>query len=144
MGKIFAVLAALVLLCCAVVYRYVGGQTRTAEKFFSAAASGNYKNYVQSADSSVTEKNGVNDLFRDGCKAYFESLPEFAEMGETDIISSKIKIKERSPISLTEWRLTVDADFFSSGKSVSYDGMRVTMKYEGGKWVITEAELAEE
>lgn len=138
-GKIFTVFTAIVLICGAAVYWYVGGQTRTAEKFFSAVASGNYKNYEQATAPPGIEENSfaLNSEFRDSCRGYFTSLPQFADISETDIISSKIRIRERAVDgNITEWRLTVDADFFSSGKSVSYDGLDVYMIFDGGKWRI--------
>ncbi|MDE7295614.1 MAG: hypothetical protein K2N72_14415 [Oscillospiraceae bacterium] len=142
-GKIFAVFTALVLMCGAAVYWYVGGQTRTAEKFFSAVASGNYKNYEQTMARQGYEESSrsIETDFKDGCRGYFTSLPQFSDMSETDIISSKIRIKERAVDgNITKWRLTVDADFFSSGKSVSYDGLVVSMEFDGGKWRIGKIE----
>lgn len=137
-GKIFAVFTAMALICGAAVYWYVGGQTRTAEKFFSAVASGNYKNYEQALSRQYEENSrSLETDFKDGCRGYFTSLPQFADMSETDIISSKIRIRERAAGGdITKWRLIIDADFFSSGKSVSYDGLVVSMEFEGGKWRI--------
>lgn len=138
MGKIFALLAAILLLCAALAYWYVGGQTRSAEKFFSAVASGNYKNYEQVLSPYEENSLALAEDFKSGCRNYFASLPEFADLSETDVIACKVRIRERHMDgSIGRWVLTADVDFFSGGDSVSYDGLAVTMEYDSGKWRIT-------
>lgn len=138
LGKIFALLAAVLLLCAALAYWFIGGQTRAAEKYFSAIASGNYKNFEQVTYPYEENSFALMDDFKRECRYYFASLPEFADLSETDVITSKVRIRERRMDgSIDRWVLTADVDFFSGGDSVSYDGLAVTMVFDGGKWRIT-------
>ena len=138
LGKIFALLAAILLLCAALAYWYIGGQARAAEKYFSAIASGNYKNFEQVTSPYEENSFALNSEFKDGCRGYFTSLPEFSDLSETDVIASKVRIRERRMDgSIDRWVLTADVDFFSGGDSVSYDGLVMTMVFDGGKWRIT-------
>lgn len=138
LGKIFALLAAVLLLCAALAYWFIGGQTRAAEKYFSAIASGNYKNFEQVTSPYEENSFALMDDFKRECRYYFTSLPEFADLSETDVITSKVRIRERRMDgSIDRWLLTADVDFFSGGDSVSYDGLAVTMVFDGGKWRIT-------
>lgn len=137
LGKIFALLAAVLLLCAALAYWYVGGQTRAAEKYFSAIASGNYKNFEQVTSPYEENSFSLAADFKSVCRNYFASLPEFSDLFETDVIASKVRIRERKMDgAIDRWLLTVDVDFFSGGDSVSYDGLAVTMVFDGGKWRI--------
>lgn len=114
-----------------------GRADQSRRKIFSAIASGNYKNFEQVTSRYEENSFALMDDFKSGCRYYFTSMPEFSDLSETDVIASKVRIRERRMDgSIDRWVMTADVDFFSGGDSVSYDGLVLTMEYDGGKWRI--------
>jgi len=140
-GKLMTAVVILLLIAVFSVSKFIGGQNTAAEKYCAAIATGNYKEFVKTvpSDNEYTAKG--EDYFKESCSKGIRQLPQFSELTATDNISAKVKITEhRMNGSLTEWICLADIDFFSSGKSVSYNDVRLTMKFSGGKWIITKTE----
>lgn len=142
-GKIFAAVTVILLMIVFASSVYVGGMKRTAEKFCASFASGSYSDYekvilpVVDVHYDYTDNN-----FKENTRTAFEHLPEFSELEETDIISSKMKIREcRMDGSYDQWSCTADVDYFCSGMSVSYKNVKIELSFSQGKWRVRYSDL---
>lgn len=140
-GKALTVFVILILIAVLAVSKFIGGQDTAALKYCSAVASANFKEYVKTVPSDDTFAGGSESEFKAACQSGLRGLSEFSELEETDNLSANVRITEHKMNgSFTDWICTADIDFFCSGKSISYDGVSVAMRFSGGKWVILSTE----
>ena len=142
MGKLFAVLTLILLAAAAAMSWYISGQNRAVEKYCAAVASGSYKDFEKTAVTAELDALGISaENFKNASRAYFEGLPEFSELGETDIINSKVRINEHTmETSFSQWICTADIDFYCSGMSVSYPA-KFRLSFANGKWIVTDSAI---
>lgn len=140
-GKIFAVFTGILLITVLFVSWFIGGQTRTAEKFCAALGSGDLKSYERLFDPAAYEEYAGEltldkSEFRELCLDRFRNYRAFAELESADIVSSNVKITEHKMRGgIDNWECTADVDFYCSGMSIS-ETMVFYMRFQGGKWLI--------
>lgn len=143
-GKVLTVFVILILIAVFAVSKFIGSQDTAALKYCSAVASANFKEYLKTVPPEDVYAGGSEGEFKAACQSGLRGLPEFSELEETDNLSANVKVtRHKMNGTLTDWICTADIDFFCSGKSVSYNGVAIEMRFSGGKWVIlsTEPEL---
>lgn len=140
-GKVLTALVILILIAVFAISKFIGGQNTAALKYCSAVASANFKEYLKTVSPDDVYAGGSESEFETACKNGLRGLPEFSELSETDNLSANVKITEHKMNgSLTEWICTADIDFYSGGKSVSYEGVSIEMSFSGGKWIVCDTE----
>lgn len=140
-GKVLTVFIILILIAVFAVSKFIGGQDTAALKYCSAVASANFKEYIKTVSPDDKYAGGSESDFKAACKSGLRDLPEFSELEETDTLSANVKITEHKMNgSPAEWICTADIDFYSSGNSVSYEGVAIAMRFSGGKWIILSTE----
>lgn len=138
-GKIFVGLTVIILAIAAAVSAFINGQTKACKKYFSAMASGDLT--VLSKAMENTEGYGTKDAFSQTRKAYFRSLPQFAELSDTDIVSANVKVKNHIMLENPDlWKCTAEVDYYSNGSSISETNI-VSLYYKGGKWFISDVSI---
>ncbi len=142
MGKLFAALTLLLLAAVTAMSWYIGGQNRAIEKYCAAVASGSYKDLAKTAVTDELESMDItSEKFKAASRSYFKELPEFSELGETDIISSKVEINEHiMDSSVTQWICMADIDFYCNGMSISYPA-KFKLSFSNGKWIVTDSAI---
>lgn len=140
-GKFLTALVILILIAVFAASGFIGGQDTAAEKYCAAVASANFKDYSKIVASNYIYAGGSEDAFKAACKSGLRNREEFAELTETDNISSKVKITEHKMNgNPTSWICKADIDFFSSGHSISFKNVSIEMTFTGGKWIIVNTE----
>lgn len=138
-GKIFVGLTVIILAMAVAVSAFINGQTKACKKYFSAMASGDLTVLSKALES--TESFGSRDDFSQTRKAYFRSLPEFAELSDTDIVSANVNVKNHIMLdSPDRWKCTAEVDYYSNGSSISETNI-VSLYYKGGKWFISDVSI---
>ena len=136
--KIVSLIILILLLAVIVVTQYIGGQTKAIEKYCAAFAAGDLKSMNKVTD--IYSDSADDKAFKQQQKDYFRALPQFADLEDTDVITSDTDVKyHKKTDDLTTWECLTKADYFSQGMSISRD-ITFTLKFEGGKWKIISAE----
>lgn len=133
-GKIFAAVTVIILIAVLAVTWFINGQTVAIEKYYNAVASGDLKTLKAISDEYRDYDDAQSDAFKQQQREYFESLPQFADLEKTDIISSQTEVVYHK-LNNNIWECEVDVDYYCSGMSIS-ERQHVSLRFDGGKWLI--------
>ena len=132
-GTFFTVLMCLLLVACLGVSWYLGGQKRVIDQLTSGIARGSAEDYAKSTGTALQDK----ESFKQQQRAGFSGLAEFADLKENDMIGFNVKIKERTPESLTLWHVYVKTDYFCDEMNITRE-TDYTLEFRNGKWTVTD------